>query len=165
MLIQGTGGVAIFALQFAKLFGATAIVTTSSDRKGEAARALGADHIINYAAQPRWSEEARRLAAGGIDHVIEVGGAETLEGALRAVRPGGIISLVGVLSGAIAPLNLPLAVHAAHPAAGHHGRGGARVRGHAEGDRSVRIGAGDRRQLRLSRSGGRLGKIAIDFTR
>lgn len=110
VLIQGTGGVAIFALQFAKLFGATAIVTTSSDRKGEAARALGADHIINYATQPRWSEEARRLAPCGIDHVIEVGGAETLEGALRAVRPGGIISLVGVLSGAIAPLNLPLAV-------------------------------------------------------
>lgn len=110
VLIQGTGGVAIFALQFAKLLGATAIVTTSSDRKGEAARALGADHIINYAANPRWSEEARRLAPAGIDHVIEVGGAETLEGALRAVRPGGVISLVGVLSGAIAPLNLPLAV-------------------------------------------------------
>lgn len=110
VLIQGTGGVAIFALQFAKLLGATAIVTTSSDRKGEAARALGADHIINYATNPRWSEAARQLAPDGIDHVIEVGGAETLEGALRAVRPGGIISLVGVLSGAIAPLNLPLAV-------------------------------------------------------
>lgn len=110
VLIQGTGGVAIFALQFAKLLGATAIVTTSSDRKGEAARALGADHIINYAANPRWAEAARKLAPDGIDHVIEVGGAATLEGALRAVRPGGTISLVGVLSGAIAPLNLPLAV-------------------------------------------------------
>ncbi|QCI67698.1 zinc-dependent alcohol dehydrogenase family protein [Phreatobacter stygius] len=110
VLIQGTGGVAIFALQFAKLLGATAIVTTSSDRKGEAARALGADHIINYAANPRWAEAARQLAPGGIDHIIEVGGAATLESALRAIRPGGIISLVGVLSGAIAPLNLPLAV-------------------------------------------------------
>jgi NADPH:quinone reductase-like Zn-dependent oxidoreductase len=110
VLIQGTGGVAIFALQFAKLFGATVIVTTSSDDKAEAARALGADHIINYVRDPRWSETARRLVPDGIDQIIEVGGAETLDGALRCIRPGGIISLVGVLSGAIAPLNLPLAV-------------------------------------------------------
>lgn len=109
VLVEGTGGVALFALQFAKLAGARVIVTSSSAGKLEAARRLGADAGIDYVAEPRWGEAARKVF-GRIDHVVEIGGAATLETALRAVRPGGTISLVGVLGGATAPLNLPLAV-------------------------------------------------------
>lgn len=100
ILVQGTGGVSIFALQIAKLIGARAIVTSKSDKKLERARTLGAVHTINYVAQPDWDKAARELTSGrGVDHVVEVGGAGTMERSMRAVRPGGTISLIGVLAG------------------------------------------------------------------
>ena len=99
VLVLGTGGVALFALQFAKLQGANVIVTSSSDEKLEKARALGADHGINYRSDPDWGRSARDLAGGaGVDLVVETGG-QTLGESLRALRPGGRISLMGVLGG------------------------------------------------------------------
>lgn len=101
VLTQGTGGVSLFALQFAKAAGARVIVTSSSDEKLERARALGADHTINYRSDEKWGSTARDLAAGdGVDNVIELGGTETMKQSLIAVRPGGTLSLIGVLSGA-----------------------------------------------------------------
>jgi NADPH:quinone reductase-like Zn-dependent oxidoreductase len=101
VLVQGTGGVSIFALQFAKLAGARVIVTSSSDEKLERARALGADDGINYREVPEWDRRVRELTGGvGVDHVVEVGGAGTLPLSMRAVRMGGEISVIGVLAGA-----------------------------------------------------------------
>lgn len=100
VLVQGTGGVALFAIQIAKLHGARVIVISSSDEKLERARALGADEGINYRTLPEWGRRARELSDGdGVDHVIELGGQHTLAQSLRAVRTGGTISLIGVLSG------------------------------------------------------------------
>ncbi len=100
VLTLGTGGVSVFALQFARMAGARVIVTSSSDAKIERVRQLGASETINYKADPDWQETARKLTDGvGIDHVIEVGGAGTLGKSLRAVRMGGTISMIGVLSG------------------------------------------------------------------
>ena len=100
VLLQGTGGVSIFALQFAKVAGLRAIVTSSSDEKLARARQLGADETINYKQVPKWEEEARKLTGGtGVDQVIEVGGSDTLPRSLRAVRMQGTISMIGVLSG------------------------------------------------------------------
>jgi len=108
VLVQGTGGVSLFALQFAKLMGARVIATSSSDEKLERVRALGADHTLNYARDPAWGKAVRELTAGrGVDHVIEVGGAGTLAQSLRAVGDGGTISLIGVLSGARNEIHLP----------------------------------------------------------
>ena len=100
VLVQGTGGVSLFALQFAKLQGARVICTSSSDDKLARARTLGADATINYRANPDWGKRVRELAGGdGVDHIVEVGGEGTLPQSLRAVRPGGTISLIGVLAG------------------------------------------------------------------
>ncbi|MBD2306053.1 NAD(P)-dependent alcohol dehydrogenase [Chroococcidiopsis sp. FACHB-1243] len=100
ILVQGTGGVSIFALQFAKIAGARVIATSSSDEKLEKVKQLGASEIINYKQAPQWGKNARELAAGeGVDLVVEVGGSGTLNESLRAVRIGGQISLIGVLSG------------------------------------------------------------------
>jgi NADPH:quinone reductase-like Zn-dependent oxidoreductase len=99
VLVLGTGGVSIFALQFAKLMGATVIATSSSDEKLERARALGADHTINYKAEPEWGAAVKRLTDGrGADHVVEVGGPGTLPQSIIAVRIGGHISLIGTLT-------------------------------------------------------------------
>ena len=100
VLIQGTGGVSIFALQFAHLVGAQAIVTSSSDKKLARAKQLGATHGVNYKANPDWEKAVAELTGGGVDHVVEVGGPGTLARSLRAVRIGGKITLIGVLSGA-----------------------------------------------------------------
>lgn len=101
VLVQGTGGVAIFALQLALLLGARVIVTSSRDDKLEKARALGAHEGINYRTTPAWGARARELTGGvGVDHVIEVGGAGTFPQSLHAVRLGGTISVIGVLAGA-----------------------------------------------------------------
>lgn len=101
VLLQGTGGVALFALQFARLMGARVIITSKNDEKLERARALGADETINYHRTPNWDERVRELTGGiGANHVIELGGAGTLGKSLRAVRRGGRISLIGVLAGA-----------------------------------------------------------------
>ncbi|WP_257456471.1 zinc-dependent alcohol dehydrogenase family protein [Archangium lipolyticum] len=100
VLLQGTGGVSIFALQIARMMGARVILTSSRDDKLERARALGAHEGINYVTTPDWDKAARALTGGvGVDHVVEVGGAGTLEKSLRAVRIGGTVSVIGVLSG------------------------------------------------------------------
>ena len=94
VLVQGTGGVSMFALQFAKMAGARVIATSSSDEKLERARQLGADVLVNYKAVPEWEKPAQ-----GVDRIVEVGGAGTLGKSLKAVRMGGVIALVGVLTG------------------------------------------------------------------
>jgi NADPH:quinone reductase-like Zn-dependent oxidoreductase len=100
VLVQGTGGVSIFALQFARLSGARVIATSSHDEKLERARQLGASDGINYKTTPDWDARARELTGGaGVDHVIEVGGAGTLPKSLKAVRMGGHIPLIGILTG------------------------------------------------------------------
>lgn len=104
VLVQGTGGVSIFALQFAKAAGATVIATSSSDAKLERLKALGADHLINYRTTPAWGAEAARLTGGGVDHVVEIGGAGTFPESIAAARIGGHISLIGVLAGFAGPI-------------------------------------------------------------
>lgn len=100
VLTLGTGGVSIAALQIGKLMGARVIVTSSSNDKLERARQLGADATVNYREHPEWSEQVRELTQGkGADHVIELGGPGTLGQSIRAVKVGGHISLIGVLTG------------------------------------------------------------------
>jgi NADPH:quinone reductase-like Zn-dependent oxidoreductase len=100
VLFQGTGGVSIFALQFAKAAGFRTILISSSDEKLARAKELGADEIINYKRNPKWEEQARQLTNGeGVDQVIEVGGSGTMPRSLRAVRMAGVISVIGALSG------------------------------------------------------------------
>src|SRR3569833_1114343 len=100
VLLQGTGGVSVFALQLAKAAGLRSIITSSSDAKLERAKQLGANETVNYKAQPNWEEAARKLTGGvGVDRVVEVGGSDTLPRSLRAVRTGGLISVIGGLSG------------------------------------------------------------------
>lgn len=107
VLVQGTGGVALFALQIANALGARVIQTSSSDEKLARTSALGAWAGINYRTESRWGRAARGLAGDdGVDHVVELGGAGTLGQSLRAVRPGGTISLIGVLAGGSAPLDI-----------------------------------------------------------
>ncbi|KAI4213329.1 MAG: hypothetical protein LQ351_004070 [Letrouitia transgressa] len=101
VLVQGTGGVTLFALQFAKAAGARIIATTSSDTKADFLRNLGASKVINYKDNPYWGEEVKSLSAQGIgvDRVIEVGGPETMVQSIRATKSEGLISIVGYLSG------------------------------------------------------------------
>jgi NADPH:quinone reductase-like Zn-dependent oxidoreductase len=100
VLLQGTGGVSIFALQFAKAAGLQTIITSSSDEKLARAKELGADEAINYKRTPNWEEEARKLTGGvGVDRIIEVGGSGTMPRSLRAIRTNGIIRVIGALSG------------------------------------------------------------------
>ncbi len=100
VLTQGTGGVSIFALQFAKAAGARVVATSSSDEKLEKLRALGADHLINYRETPDWGRQAKALTGGrGVDEVVEIGGPGTLAQSIAACRVGGHISLIGVLTG------------------------------------------------------------------
>jgi NADPH:quinone reductase-like Zn-dependent oxidoreductase len=107
VVVLGTGGVSLFALQIAQLHGARVIVTSSSDAKLERARALGAAETINYQAVPDWEKRVRELTGGtGADHVIEVGGGGTFARSVRAVRIGGRISLIGVLAGNATEVNL-----------------------------------------------------------
>jgi NADPH:quinone reductase-like Zn-dependent oxidoreductase len=106
VLILGTGGVSIFALQFAKLLGARVIITSSSDVKLERAKALGADETINYTETPDWERRVFELTDRvGVDHIVEVGGAGTLAKSLKAAAIGGRISLIGVLSGGAGEVN------------------------------------------------------------
>lgn len=111
VLVQGTGGVSVFALQFAKLAGATVIATSSSDEKLQRVTELGADHVVNYRSDPGWGSTVRELTGGrGVDHVIEVGGSQTLQQSMIASRVGGHIALIGVLSGAAGSLPIGLAL-------------------------------------------------------
>lgn len=100
VLLLGTGGVSVFSLQFAKLAGANVIITSSSDEKLQRAKDLGADHTINYRSNEDWQNEVLELTGGiGADHAVEVGGPGTINRTLEAVRYGGSISLMGVLTG------------------------------------------------------------------
>ena len=100
VLVQGTGGVSVFALQLAKTYGATVIATSSSEEKLEKLKALGADHLINYKTHPEWGKEVLKLTNNeGVDHVVEVGGAGTFSESVRCTKLAGHIALIGVLSG------------------------------------------------------------------
>ncbi len=107
VLVLGTGGVSVFALQFAKLHGARVIITSGSDAKLARAKALGADATINYRTTPGWDAEIFRLTnKAGVDHVIEVGGRDTFPKSLRALALGGTISVIGGVSGFESPVAL-----------------------------------------------------------
>ncbi len=112
VLIQGTGGVSIFALQFARLMGARVLGVSSGAQKLERARSLGLDSGLNYRETPEWDRWALDQTGGeGVDLVVEVGGVGTLPLSLRAVRMGGVIAQIGVLSGPSEPLPLPVILH------------------------------------------------------
>ncbi|MEX0409511.1 NAD(P)-dependent alcohol dehydrogenase [Aquibium sp. LZ166] len=109
VLTQGTGGVSLFALQFAKMAGAAVFATSSSPEKLELLKRLGADHVVNHREDAEWGKTIMGLTGGaGIDHVVDIGGAETLKHSMRALRPGGTITLIGVVTGPRAELNVPI---------------------------------------------------------
>jgi NADPH:quinone reductase-like Zn-dependent oxidoreductase len=111
VLVQGTGGVSVFALQFAKMAGARVIATSSSDEKLARMKELGADELINYRSDPEWGKSVRRLTGGrGVDHVIEVGGPSTLFQSMLACCVGGHIAIIGVLTGSVSQLPLGVAL-------------------------------------------------------
>jgi NADPH:quinone reductase-like Zn-dependent oxidoreductase len=108
VLVQGTGGVSVFAMQFALAIGAKVIATSKSEEKLARLQSLGVEMAINYREEPSWGRLVAKFAnaAQGVDHVVEVGGAGTLEESISAVRYGGTISLIGVLAGTSRPLNI-----------------------------------------------------------
>jgi NADPH:quinone reductase-like Zn-dependent oxidoreductase len=108
VLVQGTGGVSLFALQFARMVGATVVATSSHADKLEKLNALGADAVVNYRADPDWAERARQHVGGAFDLVIDVAG--DLDTSIRSVRPGGMVASIGVLAGARSEITLPLVV-------------------------------------------------------
>jgi len=111
VLTQGTGGVSLFALQFAKMCGARVIATSSSDAKITRLKQLGADVTLNYKTTPDWGKKAREVTGRGVDLVVEVGGVGTLNESIRATKIGGTIAFIGVLAGpASSDTRLPLMV-------------------------------------------------------
>lgn len=111
VLVQGTGGVALFAIQIAKLLGAHVTVISSSDEKIARAKKLGADAAINYKTTPEWYRATRDITGGGgYDHIVELGGEKTLPQSLRCIKPGGTLSMIGVLSGGVMSAQLGLVV-------------------------------------------------------
>ena len=110
VLTQGTGGVSLFALQFAKMAGAAVVATSSSAEKLDRLRALGADHVINYKKDTDWGRTTLKFVPAGVDLVVDIGGGETLSQSLRAVRMGGSISVIGVVAGARHDLNVPVLI-------------------------------------------------------
>ncbi|MGV7216007.1 zinc-dependent alcohol dehydrogenase family protein [Bradyrhizobium sp. UFLA05-112] len=173
VLVLGTGGVSIFALQFAKAMGATVVATSSSDEKLERARALGADHIVNYHRNANWSAAVRDITGGrGVDHVVEVGGAGTLAQSIEAARIGGHIALIGVLTGPAGPV--PTAALMARHQRLHGIIVGSRrhqqdlVRGiEATGIKPVIDRCSALKEIadafRLQQAGGHFGKIVLEF--
>jgi NADPH:quinone reductase-like Zn-dependent oxidoreductase len=106
VVLQGTGGVSIFGLQFAHAAGYRTLITSSSDEKLERAKALGADHVVNYRTTPEWSKAIREATGGrGADYIMEVGGAGTIHESMRAIRIGGHIAIIGVVAGGGEPFN------------------------------------------------------------
>lgn len=106
VLVQGTGGVSVFALQLAKAAGARVVVTSQSEAKRQRARQLGADYVIDYRATPNWGEAAHAWTGGrGVDVVVEVGGPGTFDQSVAALRYGGTMSLLGVLTGTRGEVN------------------------------------------------------------
>jgi len=109
VLLQGTGGVSLFALTFAKLAGAKAIITSSSNEKLERARSLGADDVINYRERQDWDSVVLEITnKRGVDHIIEVGGAGTLQQSMRAAKIDGHIAVIGVVAGSGSISNVPI---------------------------------------------------------
>ncbi|WP_293701989.1 MULTISPECIES: zinc-dependent alcohol dehydrogenase family protein [unclassified Sphingopyxis] len=109
VLVQGSGGVSVFALQFAKAAGARVIATSSSDAKLDRLKALGADELINYKEVPAWGAKTLELTGGrGVDTVVEIGGAGTLDQSMMATRVGGHVALIGVLAGFAGPVQTGL---------------------------------------------------------
>lgn len=107
VLVQGTGGVSVFAARFALTHGARVIATSSSDEKLERMRSTGASDGVNYKSTPEWDKAVRDLTDGrGVDHVVEVGGADTLGKSLKAVKTGGRVAMIGVLTGGSAEVNV-----------------------------------------------------------
>ena len=173
VVLQGTGGVSIFALQFARALGCETIITSSSDEKLSRAKELGAHHVINYRTNPDWSKEVRRITGGrGADLVVEVGGAKTLIESLKSIRQQGHVAIIGVLSGFAEPLPIGMLVWTS-----------ARVQGLSVGSREnfedmLRAMALHRiapvidrtfsideahAALKLMQAGGHFGKIALCF--
>jgi NADPH:quinone reductase-like Zn-dependent oxidoreductase len=112
ILVLGSGGVSLFALQFAKLAGARVIATTGTASKEPRLRDLGADDVINYRETPDWEKKVRELTGGaGVDHVVEVGGAGTLQKSLLAAKGGGRVSIIGNLSGLTTEVNVAFILH------------------------------------------------------
>ncbi|MCX6610865.1 MAG: NAD(P)-dependent alcohol dehydrogenase [Acidobacteria bacterium] len=109
VLVQGSGGVSVFALQFAKAAGARVIATSSQPAKMERLKAMGADWVLNYKEEPEWGKVIAK--AGGVDHVVEVGGIGSLEQSIVAVRAGGQVSVIGVLTGVAGSLNIAPILH------------------------------------------------------
>ncbi|HLZ75485.1 NAD(P)-dependent alcohol dehydrogenase [Phenylobacterium sp.] len=100
VVLQGTGGVSIFGLQFAHATGRRTLITSSSDEKLARAKALGADHLVNYRETPEWAKPVREATGGvGADLIIEVGGGGTIEQSMKAIKIGGHIAIVGVVAG------------------------------------------------------------------
>lgn len=108
VLLQGTGGVSLFALQIAHAAGARILITSSSNEKLDVVRGMGAHETINYVEQPGWGRAVRALTPDrrGVDHIVEVGGAATMNESLKAIRMNGHIALIGVLSGATEPIDV-----------------------------------------------------------
>lgn len=106
VVLQGTGGVSIFGLQFAHAAGYRTLITSSSDEKLERAKALGADHVVNYRTTPGWSGPVRAATNGrGADFIMEVGGGGTIQESMKAIKIGGHIAIIGVVAGAGDPFN------------------------------------------------------------
>lgn len=112
IVVLGSGGVSIFALQLARMMGARVIATTGSNAKGRRLSELGASAVINYRENPDWHKEVLTLTGGiGADHVVEVGGADTLKKSLLAARSGGRVSIIGNLSGLTTDINVAFILH------------------------------------------------------
>jgi NADPH:quinone reductase-like Zn-dependent oxidoreductase len=172
VLVQGTGGVSIFAAQFAQMHGARVIATSSSDEKLARLAAMGVTDGINYKVNPDWDKAAKELNGGaGIDHIVEVGGAGTIERSLKAVRIAGMISVIGALaagSGINPVLVLMKSVRLQGIFVGHREMFEAMNRAitlHKMTPVVDRVFAFDeaREALRLMESGGHFGKIVIKF--
>lgn len=172
VVLQGTGGVAMAGLQFAKALGARAIVLSSSDERLEVARRLGADHTINYRSTPDWGEEAFEFAGHGVDAVLEIGGTQTLAQSLAAIRHGGHINIIGYMSGAELGVTVfPLIIRNANLhgiGTGHRAAYTAMMACVAE--HGLRPWIHDRFPFEAAREGletlargGHLGKLVIDF--
>ena len=114
VLVQGLGGVSIFAIQIAKLFNARVIATTSSETRMVKAKEIGADYVINYNKEPEWWKKVQEITnKKGVDIIVEVGGSETLEQSIKCSKTGAIIGIIGVLSGGIAKLPIGRVIYKA----------------------------------------------------
>lgn len=107
VLVEGSGGMSVFALQLAKMAGATVFATTSSEGKADRLRELGADHVINYRKDERWGRTVAKLSDGGVDLVLDVGGGATIKQSTEAVAIGGSIILIGILGGRDGTITFP----------------------------------------------------------